>query len=854
VDNDKPNNNILNAIAGTVDAGENDANNDFVEEEPGSWSGNVSKDTNNDDNGEVNLENVTITLYTDPNGDGDPSDGVIVASTLTDVNGNYSFTNLNAGDYVAVETQPAGLLDVVENEGGVDNDKPNNNILNAIAGTVDAGENDANNDFVEEEPGSWSGNVSKDTNNDDNGEVNLENVTITLYTDPNGDGDPSDGVIVASTLTDVNGNYSFTNLNAGDYVAVETQPAGLLDVVENEGGVDNDKPNNNILNAIAGTVDAGENDANNDFVEEEPGSWSGNVSRDDDKDGIGDTMLENVTITLYTDPNGDGDASDGSVVATTETDAAGNYTFTNLTPGDYVAVETQPVGHANVSENEGGADNDKPDNNILNAIAGTVDAGENDANNDFIEEGLGSLSGNVSYEDSTGLHPIENVTLVLFDENGNEVARTTTDSNGNYTFINLLPGEYLIRQIQPDGYDSLREDEGGVDNDGVVLTPINEISAVVGIGENDVQNDFVEVSKSITPSNRRPTPTPTPTPRPNPVAFNNASQIADVLNDSPIADVVDSREGDYFRFVAQQSGLYIFSTDINSFTGGAIYDRNEVRLNGDENIDLGNFTIRQTLKNGEEYYIRVYANIDTDYVLTIDFTSINDFVERFYEDMLGRSADATGLQYWVDLLSDGVISGVDMAHGFGSSTEFINRNLNDNDYLTALYQTFFDRTPDTEGLVYWLDKLQNGVSRSEVLEGFANSKEFKEKTASYGIKFKSTLTEKFVNRLYTIGLTRYPDGAGFRYWVNGLTQGQFNARIAVTGFVFSDEFINRNLDNTSYVTTLYSILFDRAADTTGLNTWITKLNNGETREMVLDGFLDSQEFIELAKKYGIRRK
>jgi len=41
---------------------------------------------------------------------------------------------------------------------------------------------------------------------------------------------------------------------------------------------------------------------------------------------------------------------------------------------------------------------------------------------------------------------------------------------------------------------------------------------------------------------------------------------------------------------------------------------------------------------------------------------------------------------------------------------------------------------------------------------------------------------------------------------------------------------------------------------TGLNNWVTKLNNGETREMVLDGFLNSQEFIALAKKYGIRRK
>ena len=173
-----------------------------------------------------------------------------------------------SGDYVAVETQPTDYLDVSENEGGSDNDKPDNGIINSIAGTVDIGETDLHNDFVEEQLGSWSGNVSKDTNNNGTGDENLVGVTIRLYTDPNGDGNPSDGVWVGITTTDSSGNYSFTNLTPGDYVAVETQPAGLLNVSENEGGSDNDKPNNGITNAIAGTVSPNENDANNDFVEE----------------------------------------------------------------------------------------------------------------------------------------------------------------------------------------------------------------------------------------------------------------------------------------------------------------------------------------------------------------------------------------------------------------------------------------------------------------------------------------------------------------------------------------------------------------------------------------------------------
>ena len=52
-----------------------------------------------------------------------------------------------------------------------------------------------------------------------------------------------------------------------------------------------------------------------------------------------------------TDGNGD--------PVTTTTDGSGNYSFNNLTPGDYTVVETQPDGLFNVSEDEGGIDDDQ---------------------------------------------------------------------------------------------------------------------------------------------------------------------------------------------------------------------------------------------------------------------------------------------------------------------------------------------------------------------------------------------------------------------------------------------------------------------------------------------------------------
>ncbi|WP_304976106.1 SdrD B-like domain-containing protein [uncultured Ligilactobacillus sp.] len=69
-----------------------------------------------------------------------------------------------------------------------------------------------------------------------------------------------------------------------------------------------------------------------------------------------------------------------------------------------------------------------------------------------------SISGTV-YED-TDRNGIKNVgeqvksgvTVVLKNSNGNEVARTTTDANGGYTFTEQISGNYTITVVPPAGY------------------------------------------------------------------------------------------------------------------------------------------------------------------------------------------------------------------------------------------------------------------------------------------------------------------------------------------------------------------------------------------------------------------
>ena len=54
----------------------------------------------------------------------------------------------------------------------------------------------------------------------------------------------------------------------------------------------------------------------------------------------------------------------------------------------------------------------------------------------------------------------------------------------------------------------------------------------------------------------------------------------------------------------------------------------------------------------------------------------------------------------------------------------------------------------------------------------------------------------------------------------------------------------------AYVKMLYRAIYDREADGDGYNYWKTLMDFGVSREEVLEGFLNSQEFEDLCKSYG----
>ncbi len=218
------------------------------------------------------LSGVTMTLYTDPNGDGDPSDGVVVGITTTGANGAYEFLNLGLGGYVVVETDPAGYTSIDDtgsddpHAGSIGDPEDTDNRIRVAVTTLTAY---TGNDFLDDliDPanyGTITGQVRNDVDADGDladAEAGIGGVTIQLYTDPNGDGNPADGVLVQTTTTAASGaagSYTFSYVPPGNYVVVETDPATYVSTG------DKVNPNDNRIGVVA---PAGGTSSGNDFLD-----------------------------------------------------------------------------------------------------------------------------------------------------------------------------------------------------------------------------------------------------------------------------------------------------------------------------------------------------------------------------------------------------------------------------------------------------------------------------------------------------------------------------------------------------------------------------------------------------------
>ncbi len=168
------------------------------------------------DNGEPVMANVPVSLYT--------CDGNFITQTNTDQYGKYLFGGLDPGDYKVKFTKPNGYYYTVKDAGAddaLDSDADPVTGFTACV-TLAALEENTSVDAGFYQPTASIGNfVWEDTDKDgvqDNGEPGFEGALVKLYNC----GDD----LLATTITNENGFYLFSNYPAGDYYVRFILPNG----------------------------------------------------------------------------------------------------------------------------------------------------------------------------------------------------------------------------------------------------------------------------------------------------------------------------------------------------------------------------------------------------------------------------------------------------------------------------------------------------------------------------------------------------------------------------------------------------------------------------------------------------
>jgi len=433
------------------------------------------------DAGEPGVAGVLVTLYNSSN--------VAVASTVTDANGFYLFSNVLPGTYsVGFSNIPASSSFTIQNAGvatAATNSDPDPATGRTATFTLVGGQSKSDIDAglvsLKAAVGDY---VWQDLNSNgiqDAGEPPVAGVTVILYNSAN---QP-----IASAVTDGNGYYLINNIpvpagGANYTIGFSDIPTDNFFTVKNAAG--STANNNSDANTGTGitdpfTLNPGQIRSDIDAgLIKQLGSISDRVWNDSDRDGIqdaGELGLAGVTVSLFDNA--------GTLIASTVTDAYGLYKFSNLQVSGagiiYQVRFSLPTSYVFSPQNADAAGVtglNNSDANITTGRTGNVTLTTATPNVTYVDAGMNisqpSRIGDFIWNDldkdgvqDAGEPGIAGVLVTLYDNLGNPVRTTITDNNGHYEFNDVPPGTYTLGVTPPQGYQASPQDAGGdgVDSD-----------------------------------------------------------------------------------------------------------------------------------------------------------------------------------------------------------------------------------------------------------------------------------------------------------------------------------------------------------------------------------------------------
>ncbi len=218
-------------------------------------------------------------------------------------------------------------------------------------------------------------------------------------------------------------------------------------------------------------------------------------------------------------------------------------------------------------------------------------------------------------------------------------------------------------------------------------------------------------------------------------------------------------------------------------------------------------------------------------VPAVSASPVTSYVQRVYQDLLGRAPEPGGLSYWSTALSAGAPrSGV--AAALVASDEYRG------DVIAGMYRQFLGRAPDGGGLAYWVGRVDAGMTFEQFQCMLLGSDEYYTRP----VKGAGDPTH-FVDAMYPDVLSRPVDSDGDAFFVTQLATGTPRAQV-VGELVYSNEHLSTTVNG------YYRHFLGRSADGTGLAYWARQLQAGQRDETIVALIIGSDEYYDAAPLRG----
>ncbi len=212
------------------------------------------------------------------------------------------------------------------------------------------------------------------------------------------------------------------------------------------------------------------------------------------------------------------------------------------------------------------------------------------------------------------------------------------------------------------------------------------------------------------------------------------------------------------------------------------------------------------------------------------------FVAQVYQDLLGRQVDSSGLQSWSGALDTSTLNRNQVVQGIENSLEHRIAEVNN------AYQQILSRQADDSGLSNFVQFLQNGGTVQQLNAILASSQEFlNDAQAQDTASGLTTANEKTVDFLFQKVLNRAADTSGMDTFTNLLNNG--TSPLAVASAIVTSQEADSDLVNG-----LYTQLLKRSADSAGLDGFDQSLRDGAGVEAVVAGIVGSDEYFGLGQQ------